>query len=171
MVLDKAKVYKVSLCSKKKHKKQVTALMVAIAAAVITHHITPSLFPTPINTSTLTGMGWLRELLTGHPVRFYDTLGVPKHVFRKLVHELELHASLKHSKHICAPSHEVQAPLQSNTPFPSIISLVSSCLLLRKNCNKLSRVLAALLRLLRRFGGGLWFLLFGASLCIFPGNL
>jgi hypothetical protein len=139
--------------------------------AVITHHITPSLFPTPINTSTLTGMGWLRELLTGHPVRFYDTLGVPKHVFCKLVHESELHAGLKHSKHICALSHEVQAPLQLNTPFPSIISLVSSCLLLRKNCNKLSRVLAALLRLLRRFGGDLWFLLFGASLCIFPGNL
>jgi hypothetical protein len=27
---------------------------------------------------------------------------MPKHVFRKLVHELELHAGLKHSKHICA---------------------------------------------------------------------
>jgi hypothetical protein len=77
--------------------------MVATAAAVITHHTTPSLFCTPMNTSTLTGMGWLRELLTGHSFRFYDTLGMPKHVFRKLVHELELHAALKpHSHHICA---------------------------------------------------------------------
>jgi hypothetical protein len=55
-----------------------------------------------MNTSVLTGMAWLRELLTGHPVRFYDALGMPKHVFRKLVHELELHAGLKNSKHICA---------------------------------------------------------------------
>jgi hypothetical protein len=56
-------------------------------------------------------MGWLRELLTGHPVRFrlYDALGRPKHVFRKLVHELELHAGL-------------------------IISLVSGCLLLSGVC-------------------------------------
>ena len=91
-----------SLKSKKKHKKRVTALMVATAAAVITTHMAPSLFPTPMNTSALTGMGWLRELLTGHPVRFYDALGMPKHVFRKLVHELELHVGLKHSKHICA---------------------------------------------------------------------
>ena len=98
----KAKAYKASLCHKKQHKKQVTALMVATAAAVITHHMAPSLFPTPMNTSTLTGMGWLRELLTGHPVRLYDALGMPKHIFRKLVHELKLHAGLEHSKHICA---------------------------------------------------------------------
>jgi hypothetical protein len=98
----KAKAYKASSRHKKQHKKRVTALMVATAAAVITRHMAPSLFPTPMNTSTLTGMGWLRELLTGHPVRFYDALGMPKHVFRKLVHELELHAGLKHSKHICA---------------------------------------------------------------------
>ena len=98
----KAKAYKASLHSKKQHKKRATALMAATAAAVITRHLAPSLFPTPMNTSTLTGMGWLRELLTGHPVRFYDALGMPKHVFRKLVHELELHAGLKHSRHICA---------------------------------------------------------------------
>jgi hypothetical protein len=55
-----------------------------------------------MNTSVLTEMGWLRELLTGHPVRFYDAFGMPKHVFYKLVRELELHAGLKHSKHICA---------------------------------------------------------------------
>jgi hypothetical protein len=47
-------------------------------------------------------MGWVRGLLTGHPVRFCDAFGVPKHVFRKLVQELELHAGLKHSKHIHA---------------------------------------------------------------------
>jgi hypothetical protein len=98
----KTKSLRASSDSKKKHKKRVTAFMAAIAAAVSTSHIAPSLFPIPMNTSILTGMGWLRELLTGHPVRFYDAFGLPKHVFRKLVRELELHADLKHSKHICA---------------------------------------------------------------------
>jgi hypothetical protein len=98
----KVKALQASLNSKKKHKKRLIALMAATAAAVITSHLAPSLFPTPMNTSVLTGMAWLRELLTGHPVRFYDALAMPKHVFRKLVHELELHAGLKHSKHISA---------------------------------------------------------------------
>ena len=98
----KAKAYKASLHSKKQHKKRTTALLVATAAAVITHHMAPSLILTPMNTSTLTGMGWLRELLTGHPVRFYDALGMPKHAFHKLVCESEVHAGLMHSRHICA---------------------------------------------------------------------
>ena len=99
----KAKALQVSLNSKKKRKKRITAFMVAIAAAVVsTTHITSLLFRTPMNTSVLTGVGWLQELLTGHPVRFYDAFGMLKHVFRKLVQELELHAGLKHSKHICA---------------------------------------------------------------------
>src|SRR5882762_6847095 len=98
----KVKALQASLNSKKKHKKWLIALMAATAATVITSHLAPSLFPTPMNTSVLTGMAWLRELLTGHPVRFYDALAMPKHVFRKLVHELELHAGLKHSKHISA---------------------------------------------------------------------
>ena len=97
----KAKALQASINSKKKHKKRVTTLMAATATAVITSYMASSLFPTPMNTSVLTGMTWLRELLTGHPVCFYDALAMPKHVFRKLVHELELHASLKHSKHIC----------------------------------------------------------------------
>ena len=88
----KARAVQTSLNSKKKHKKRFMALMAATAAAVITRHSAPSLFPTPMNTSVLTGMEWLRELLTGHPVRFYDALAMPKHVFHKLVHELELHA-------------------------------------------------------------------------------
>lgn len=98
----KAKELQASLNSKKKHKKRITLFMAAVAAAISASHITRLLFPTPMNTSVLTGMGWLRELLTGHPVRFCDALGMSKHVFRKLVQELELHAGLKHSKHIRA---------------------------------------------------------------------
>ena len=100
----KAKALQASLSSKNKHKKRIAAFMAAVAAAVSTNHIISLLLPTPMNTSVLTGMGWLLELLTGHAVRFYDSLGMPKHVFRKLasVQELELHAGLKHSRHIRA---------------------------------------------------------------------
>ena len=98
----KAKALRASLNNKRQRKNRLTAFMVATAAAAAISHMAPSLFPTPMNTSILTGMAWLRELLTSHPVRFYDVLGMPKHVFRKLVHKLELHAGLKHSKHICA---------------------------------------------------------------------
>jgi hypothetical protein len=65
--------YKASLYSKKQHKNWATALMVATltdrlgTAAVTTHHMAPSPFPTPMNTSTLTGMESLRELPTGDP--------------------------------------------------------------------------------------------------------
>ena len=69
---------------KQKHKKWLIALMAATAAAVITSHLAPSLFPTPMNTSVLTGMAWLREHLTGHPVHFYDALAMQKHVFASL---------------------------------------------------------------------------------------
>ena len=86
----KAKALQASLSSKNKHKKRITAFMAAAAAAVMvsTNHIISLLFPTPMNTSVLTGMGWLQEFLTGHAVHFYDSLGMPKHVFRKLVQEL-----------------------------------------------------------------------------------
>jgi hypothetical protein len=98
----KAKALQASSNTKKKHQKRFTVFLAAVAAAISASHITRLLFPTPMNTSVLTRMGWLRELLTGHPVRFCDAFGMPKHVFHKLVQELELHAGLKHSKHIHA---------------------------------------------------------------------
>lgn len=75
--------------------------MLVITAGVTVTALAATLFPTPMNTSILTGMGWLRELLCGHPTRFYDAFAMPKHVFRKLVKELHVYANLDHSKHIC----------------------------------------------------------------------
>ncbi|KAJ8594104.1 hypothetical protein M405DRAFT_689644, partial [Rhizopogon salebrosus TDB-379] len=66
----------------------------------ITKYMTPLICTIPMNTSKLTGMDWVRELLTGHPIRFCDALAMPKHVYRKLVKELQLYAGLTHSKHI-----------------------------------------------------------------------
>jgi hypothetical protein len=98
----KTKALQASLSTQRRHKKRLTLFLAATAAAVVVTQLGPSLFPTPMNTSVLTGMAWLRELLTGHPVCFNDAFDMPKHVFQKLVHELQLHASLRNSKHISA---------------------------------------------------------------------
>ena len=50
--------------------------------------------------STLSGQAWLQELLGGHPVCFHDSIRMSKHVFRKLVHKLQMYAGLEDSKHI-----------------------------------------------------------------------
>lgn len=42
----------------------------------------------PVNTSILTGHGWVQELLKGHRNRIHSELGVRKHVFLSLVDEL-----------------------------------------------------------------------------------
>jgi hypothetical protein len=98
----KARASRASLQAERKHRRRAVALLVATAAGVVTNYMTPSLFPTPMNTSVLKGMGWVRELLTGHPTQFYDAFAMPKHVFQKLVTELKLYAGLKSTKYICA---------------------------------------------------------------------
>jgi hypothetical protein len=44
---------------------------------------------TPYHTSILSGIGWTHELLSGHPERIRNELGVHKHVFYALIAELE----------------------------------------------------------------------------------
>ena len=39
----------------------------------------------PVHTSCLSGQQWLEELVTGHDCRFYNEIGLHKHVFWKLV--------------------------------------------------------------------------------------
>ncbi|KIL63010.1 hypothetical protein M378DRAFT_165106 [Amanita muscaria Koide BX008] len=63
------------------------ALYSIIAAVTVVLHCSASLCPTPQHTSSLTGLQWLRELLSGHPLRFYNMFGMHKHVFRHLVAE------------------------------------------------------------------------------------
>jgi hypothetical protein len=45
-------------------------------------------------------MDWVRELLMGHPIQFSDALTMPKHVYWKLVKELQFYAGLTHSKYV-----------------------------------------------------------------------
>jgi hypothetical protein len=42
----------------------------------------------PYNTSALTGAAWVLELLTGHPERIHNELGVHKEVFEELIQSL-----------------------------------------------------------------------------------
>ena len=63
-------------------------------------YMIPHLIKTPMYDLKLSGEDWLQELLKGHPVRFNDNLGMSKHVFQKLVQELQMYAGLDDLKHI-----------------------------------------------------------------------
>jgi hypothetical protein len=87
--------------AQQRHKMR-TALFVAtvVGGAAVSQYVTSHLIKTPMYNSTLSGQAWLQELLSGHPVRFHDNIGMSKHVFRKLVHELQMYAGLEDSKHV-----------------------------------------------------------------------
>ncbi|KLO05896.1 hypothetical protein SCHPADRAFT_801938, partial [Schizopora paradoxa] len=50
--------------------------------------------------SKMSGRDFVKELLKGHPETFRDSMGMNKHVFRKLLKELRTRASLKDTKHL-----------------------------------------------------------------------
>lgn len=54
---------------------------------------------TPYHTSTLTGAGWVLELINGHPKRIHTELGLHLHVFRRLLTALSI-AGVTRSKYI-----------------------------------------------------------------------
>jgi hypothetical protein len=56
----------------------------------------------PVHTSRLTGQDWIDELLIGHDGRFYNELGLNKHVFRRLITVLERDAGLCATRHVSA---------------------------------------------------------------------
>ena len=96
----KSKALRYSLNAKRKHRKKCITLLAATVVGAVTKSVASSISARPMNTSKLTGMDWVRELLTGHPIRFSDALAMPKHVYLKLVKELQLYSGLTHSKHV-----------------------------------------------------------------------
>jgi len=76
----KSKALWYSLNAKRKHRKQCITLLAATVVGTVTKCVAPSISVRPMNTSKLTGMNWVRELLTGHPIYFSDALAMPKHV-------------------------------------------------------------------------------------------
>src|SRR5712672_1868390 len=55
--------------------------------------------PTPYHTSALSGAGWVQELLTGHPERIQNKLGVYRGTFVLLIKALRV-MGLKSSCHV-----------------------------------------------------------------------
>ena len=71
----------------------------ASAAAIVATQVRPA--PVPVRTSVLTGRMWVKELLES-PVRMHEQLGVPRHVFEKLLDELQSAHGLADGKYITA---------------------------------------------------------------------
>ena len=65
---------------------EVTIMATAAATMIYTE---PLFNKTQYHTSSLSGLGWVHELLDGHPEYIQCELGVQKHVFKGLVSELQ----------------------------------------------------------------------------------
>ena len=77
---NKAKVTQTSKHVKQKHWKNV-GLPTVLVAGALAMHVYWSLCKTPMHTSRLTGLAWVKELLAGHPHWFYNMMGMAKQVF------------------------------------------------------------------------------------------
>jgi hypothetical protein len=78
----------------------VVAALGGILAAARRHSLASKPAPRPMHTSILTGIGWVRELQSGHPVRFRRQMGMSKTLFQKLLRELHSLTGLRDSKHV-----------------------------------------------------------------------
>src|ERR1700683_1547872 len=97
----KTKALQKSVQDRQRRKLRTAAFLSAVAGgAAVMQYMIPHLIKTPMYDSKLSDEDWLQELLNGHPVRFHDNLGMSKHVFRKLVQELQMHACLDNLRHI-----------------------------------------------------------------------
>jgi hypothetical protein len=97
----KTKSLQASVQAWQRHKMRTAAFVAAVAGgAAVGQYMILHLIKTPMYDSALSGEAWLQELLNGHPVRFHDNVGMSKHVFQKLVHELQMYAGLEDSKHV-----------------------------------------------------------------------
>lgn len=82
------------------HMLRMAAAMIAqLVMGLIIAYMTPFLEKQPYHTSLLTGHAWVQELTHGHPDRIKTELGMRKHVFHALVHELRT-CGLRDSKYI-----------------------------------------------------------------------
>lgn len=69
---------------------QVAAIVVNLVVSATLVYGTPHFDRIPYHTSALTGAGWVKELMEGHPERIRCELGVHLHVFKILVAYLQV---------------------------------------------------------------------------------
>jgi hypothetical protein len=80
----KRKALKTSRKATHTHRQKAAALAAAFSAAAVVVATLPYLDKVPQHNSILTGRAWVRELLSGHPRRFHNMMGLSKPVFRRL---------------------------------------------------------------------------------------
>ncbi|KAI0264053.1 hypothetical protein BGY98DRAFT_885729, partial [Russula aff. rugulosa BPL654] len=56
----------------------------------------------PQHTSILSGQKWIDELISGHDGRFYNEMGIHKHVFWSLLSVLRRETDLHDTRHVSA---------------------------------------------------------------------
>src|SRR6201990_742487 len=77
----------------------IAAAIVQLSCDVVMDHFTSLYVRTPYHTSILSGAGWVQELLTGHPQRIRNELGVYRGTFTILVKAMQK-AGLQSSRHV-----------------------------------------------------------------------
>ncbi|KAF8493005.1 hypothetical protein F5888DRAFT_1595820, partial [Russula emetica] len=75
------------------------AAVIQVAGEYVRDYYVPRHFRTPYHTSTLSGIGWVHELLAGHPQRIRNELGVHRGTFTILIKAMEA-AGLGPSRHV-----------------------------------------------------------------------
>jgi hypothetical protein len=75
-------------------------MLLAVCAAAPGPVLSATYEKTPMHTSKLRGQDWMEEILHGHDGRFYDQMGMHKHVFRQLLKELQRKTGLDNSKYV-----------------------------------------------------------------------
>ena len=83
-----------------RRRREAAALVVILGAQTAVEYAARYLIKEPMYNSIFTGAAWVQELLNGHDVRFYETLGMAKPVFVQLCHELQEHSGLQNSRHL-----------------------------------------------------------------------
>lgn len=88
-----------ALQNKKKQRRK-AIIIASLAGALSAQSLIPHIIKQPMYNSNVTGQMHIQELLSGHPVRFYDELGITKLVFQKLKRELVIYSGFKDSRFI-----------------------------------------------------------------------
>jgi hypothetical protein len=78
---------------------QITAVVVQLSGNLVMELFAPLYLHTPYHTSVLFGAAWVNELLTGHPERIRNELGIYRGTFTVLIKAMQ-RAGVWSSRHV-----------------------------------------------------------------------
>ncbi|EJD08402.1 uncharacterized protein FOMMEDRAFT_52738, partial [Fomitiporia mediterranea MF3/22] len=76
------------------------AAIIPLTGLAIIKYANTHLIKSPMYTGKQTGEEWVQEILHGHPVRFFDSMGMSQLVFTKLKQELQMYSSFGSTKNM-----------------------------------------------------------------------